>query len=89
MSKDSVLGLFRQHADTHPERPALVDRERSFSYRELDRLSDRLAPASRSDRWNTPGATPTARSMPSPSRSPRMPAAVSACCSTTATATSA
>ncbi|MBF2995851.1 AMP-binding protein, partial [Pseudomonas aeruginosa] len=43
MSKDSVLGLFRQHADTHPERPALVDRERSFSYRELDRLSDRLA----------------------------------------------
>ncbi|MGA4815352.1 AMP-binding protein [Pseudomonas aeruginosa] len=41
--KDSVLGLFRQHADTHPERPALVDRERSFSYRELDRLSDRLA----------------------------------------------
>ncbi len=34
-------------------------------------------------------ATPTARSMPSPSRSPRMPAAVSACCSTTATATSA
>lgn len=48
-----------------------------------------IAPASRSDRWNTPGATPTARSMPSPSRSPRMPAAVSACCSTTATATSA
>lgn len=43
MSKDSVLGLFRQHADTHPERPALVDLERSFSYRELDRLSDRLA----------------------------------------------
>ncbi len=43
MSKDSVLGLFRQHADTHPERPALVDRERSFSYRELDRLSDGLA----------------------------------------------
>ncbi|HCL3820710.1 TPA: AMP-binding protein, partial [Pseudomonas aeruginosa] len=43
MSKDSVLGLFRQHADTHPERPALVDHERSFSYRELDRLSDQLA----------------------------------------------
>ncbi|MEW4395650.1 thioester reductase domain-containing protein [Pseudomonas paraeruginosa] len=43
MSKDSVLGLFSQQAQSHPERLAIVDHARSLTYRELDRLSDRLA----------------------------------------------
>ncbi|HET6711443.1 non-ribosomal peptide synthetase, partial [Amycolatopsis sp.] len=40
---DTVASLFAHHAERTPDAPALVAGERVLTYRELDRLADRLA----------------------------------------------
>ena len=39
----TVIGLFRENADRHPDKPALVFLEKRFTYGELDRMTDAIA----------------------------------------------
>ncbi|MBQ0024242.1 MAG: amino acid adenylation domain-containing protein [Bacteroidales bacterium] len=45
----TILSLFRQAAAEHPDNLAVTFREHSLTYRELDRLSDRIAAAIESE----------------------------------------
>ncbi|MBP3756927.1 MAG: AMP-binding protein, partial [Prevotella sp.] len=39
----TIVSLFRQQAELHPDLPAVVYLDRRYTYREVDQLSDRLA----------------------------------------------
>ena len=40
---DTVVTAFRRNAKAHPDKPAAVFRDKTWTYRELDELTDRLA----------------------------------------------